>query len=1183
MSSQDPQTQQRIDALSTILAPRSVAIVGASDNAGKIGGIPLDYHKRLGFAGALYPVNPKGGQIQGLNAYPTLSAIGKPIDVAIVAVPSEHVPAALEDAISAGVHGVVLFTSGYAEISADGAGAQGRLADRARAAGVRLLGPNCLGFMNIRSGAYATFSPALKAGLVRPGQIGLVSQSGAFAAYAYALARERGIGLSQWITTGNEADLDFADCVEWLAHDPNTRVIMGYMEGCRDGFKLRRALAAAHAARKPVVIVKVGRTTIGAQAAASHTAALAGDDAVYDTVFREYGVHRARDVAEFFGIAASASIATLPPDRTIGLFTLSGGVGVLMADEAHDSGLEVRPMPRQAQDTIRAWVPFANPVNPVDITGQVTNDVSLIERSARLMLDVGQYGSWIGFMAAAGTSDAFWPVIESLVINLRRDFPDKLLALSTLLTLERRHALESRGCLVFSEPAEAVRTMAALATYTEAFARADVTPPRPVQTTLALPAGAQSEPQALATLAAAGISTCAHEVVASGPAAAAAAQRLAQPVVLKIVSPDILHKSDIGGVALGLRDADAVQRAYDTMLASVRARAQRQDRRRAGGPDDPGRSRMYSGCAPRPGVRAHGDVRPGRCVRRTAGRRGAAFGAGRPRPGHDHDSRRQGFRPAQRRTRAHTGRPGSSGKQFGGLVTTGRGRRRHTGQHRHQPISGAAPCRRWRQRRRCGRGWPRTIGRSEHMTSNTTPDSTTPHAEAPPRFALGQSIGLSAFIWAYPLIESMRTCRLQTTEGGDRAVAWRADIDRLQHVRRAATADDRDVVTPANDLLYTTGWFNLANGPRLLQVPSSRRHGGRYFVLALYDVWTNNFANPGSADSDADGETIVLVGPGTPREPGWPSHLRVVTSPTDLVWMIGRVVVGDTDGDAAQALQDDIRLHCPAGTDSGTRPYGVEHWIGAPDDTMAALAARPQDADAIAAAFFGNLCQCLASTTIPQADAGLAHWFTRGKLIPGKAFDWQWIDAPLRAGLVRGLQDGAALLESGSRSHTAKPWAASFALGRYGNDYLTRALTAYKGLGGLASDEAVYAMSDFDAAKSKLDGHNQYQIRFESGDLPPVDAFWSITLYAADRFLYPNDLQRFSIGDRTAGLRHDPDGGLTLQIGHAAPTDRSNWLPAPNGNFYLVLRMYRPRADARGWRIPPLQRTNHIDPMQDPT
>jgi acyl-CoA synthetase (NDP forming) len=566
----DKSARTRIDTLTHILAPRSIAIVGASDTATKIGGIPVDFHKRFGYAGAVYPVNPKPGLIQGLRAYASISAIGAAVDLAIFAVPQNMVQAALEDAIRAGVRGVVLFTSGYAEVSEGGAQAQRLLAATARTASVRLLGPNCLGFMNIRSNVYATFSPAPNAGRVLPGNIGLVSQSGAFGAYAYSLARERGIGISQWITTGNEVDIDFADCVEWLAHDPNTQVIMGYMEGCRDGFKLRRALAAAHAAKKPVVIVKVGRTAIGAQAAASHTAALTGDDAVYDAVFKEYGVHRARDIAEFFGIAASASISILPRDRSVGVFTLSGGVGVLMADEAGDAKLDLRPMPQEAQDTIRGWVPFAGPVNPVDITGQVTNDPDLMERTARVMLDQGHYASWIGFLAAAGTSDKFWPVIHSLCANLRRDYPDKVLAISTLLNAQRRSELEAIGCLVYSEPAEAVRAVAALAGFAERFAGPTVAAPLQIEATSPLPAGAQSEPQAMATLAAGGIRVTPHQVVQSADDAIAAAATMGCAVVLKIVSSDITHKSDIGGVALGLRDADAIRSAFEQMQISVR-------------------------------------------------------------------------------------------------------------------------------------------------------------------------------------------------------------------------------------------------------------------------------------------------------------------------------------------------------------------------------------------------------------------------------------------------------------------------------------------------------------------------------------------------------------------------------------------------------------------------------------
>lgn len=549
------------ESLSALFAPRAIAVVGASSNAQKIGGIPVDYQRRFGFEGALYPVNPNADRIQDLPAFPSLRAIGQPVDLAILAVPSALVDGALDDAIAAGVKGVVLFSSGFAEVGAEGAAAQARLGDKARAAGVRLVGPNCLGFMNIARHVYATFSPAPGVGRVMPGRIGLVSQSGAFGAYAYAMARARGVGLSLWATTGNEADVQVADCLAWLAQDPDTDVIMAYMEGCRDGPRLRAALALAQANGKPVVMVKVGRTALGAEAAASHTAALAGDDAVYDAVFRQYGVLRARNLTEFFDLAHSAAVAGRPRDRSIGLFTLSGGVGALMADEASAQGLDARPLSEAAQDTLRRWVPFAAPRNPVDITGQVTNDMTLIDRTARVMLDDQGFASWMGFLAAAGASDAFWPVLRSLVASLREAYPDTLLAVSTLLTPDRRAELEAMRCLVFADPSDGIRTIAALAGLKPAAAVAAA--PASIQAPLTLAPGTMSEPDALALLADAGVPVVAHRVVRSADEAAAAAEALGEAVVVKIVSADIPHKSDVGGVALGLRGAAQARAAFE--------------------------------------------------------------------------------------------------------------------------------------------------------------------------------------------------------------------------------------------------------------------------------------------------------------------------------------------------------------------------------------------------------------------------------------------------------------------------------------------------------------------------------------------------------------------------------------------------------------------------------------------
>lgn len=505
-----------IGSLDALFSPRSIAVVGASDARGRIGGVPVDLLRRMGWPGRILPVNPRARTIQGLPAFASLREVGEPIDLAVLAVPQSAIDATMDDAAAAGVRAAVVFTAGFAEVGGEGEAAQRRLSARAREAGIRVVGPNCLGVMNCRERMYATFSPAPGIGVARAGSIGLVSQSGAFGAYAYSLARDRGIGLSVWASTGNEADVQVADVIAWMARDPHTAVIMAYLEGVRDGDRMRRALADAHAARKPVVVVKVGRTPLGAQAAASHTASLAGDDAVYDALFRQYGVHRARDIEAFFDVAHGAAVAGLPRNGRLALFTISGGVGALMADEAVSVGLDVAETAPAAQAEILSWVPFAAPRNPIDITGQVTQDPTLIERAARVALRDGDYGAWLGFMAAAGAGDALWPVFEALVTGLRRDHPDTLLAISTLFSPQRRDRLTELGCLSFAEPADAVRTIGALAWIGAALARP--VPPAPGDApapTLRLAPGALDEPAALALLASQGVPTV--EARVAGP------------------------------------------------------------------------------------------------------------------------------------------------------------------------------------------------------------------------------------------------------------------------------------------------------------------------------------------------------------------------------------------------------------------------------------------------------------------------------------------------------------------------------------------------------------------------------------------------------------------------------------------------------------------------------------------
>lgn len=595
--------------LSRLFTPRSIAIVGASATPGKIGAMPVSLLRQHGYDGRILPINPRADSIQGLPAAPDLAALDSDVDLVILAVPAAHAAQALQSARPGQVGGAVVFTSGFSETGAEGVAMQETLCAIARERGIRLLGPNCLGYMNVRHKVYATFSPAPANGAVALGGIGMVSQSGAFGAYAYCMARERGLGLSHWISTGNEADIDVADCINWLAHDADTRVIMAYMEGCRDGAKLRGALAAARDAGKPVVVTKIGRTQAGAQAAASHTAALAGDDAVYDALFRQYGALRARSIEDFFNLGyALDTWQQRPQGKRLGIFTISGGVGALMADEAEEAGLSLPEPDAAAQARLLERVPFAGPRNPVDVTGQVVSEPGLLLATADDMLADGRYDALAVFLAAAGSSETLWPTFETFAREMRARHPDVPLAFCALFPPERRRELERLGTLVFEDPSAAIRTIGAVAGLAAASGatsdaasdgsktgstnsstngsttgttsgntdgtsnagpNAHASVPSVNASTAPL-RDTYNEVQAMDVLRQAGLPVPDCTLATDADTAVAAAARAAGPVVLKVVSPDILHKSDVGGVKLNLSGEDAVRHGHAAILDSVR-------------------------------------------------------------------------------------------------------------------------------------------------------------------------------------------------------------------------------------------------------------------------------------------------------------------------------------------------------------------------------------------------------------------------------------------------------------------------------------------------------------------------------------------------------------------------------------------------------------------------------------
>ncbi len=554
-----------LHSLRPLFHPRSIAVIGASSDPHKIGGRTFRYIKDNGYPGQLYPINSRYAEVQGVPTLPSVSDLPPGVELAFVIVPAPGVLEAVETCAAKGVRTVVIFSSGFAEASEAGRLEQQRIADVARGSGMRVVGPNCMGVMNLRMGLWGTFTGSFDYKPPLPGSVGMVSQSGAFGIYCYLVARERGLGLSLWATTGNEVDVDVADCLAYVAEDPDTSVIVCYMEGARSKAKLIGALETARARKKPVVMLKVGRSEVGAIAASSHTASLVGADAVYDAVFRQYGVHRTETIEELVDVAYACSHGIYPAGRRLGLVTISGGVGVLMADAAVAKGMEVPPMPEGAQRKLKELLPFAAVRNPVDITAQALNNLALIGQNLEVMLAEGGCDGVVVFLASVGTNARMMESLTGALLELRERFSRGLIVLAGQFSPQLSEDLERAGYLICEDPSRAVTMVAALAQFADRFAETASQPPPLPSAFKALPAGELGEVEAKQALAAAGLPVLDDRLATTPDDAVAAAAELGFPVAMKILSPDVQHKSEVGGVLLGLDTPAAVRAGFDTL------------------------------------------------------------------------------------------------------------------------------------------------------------------------------------------------------------------------------------------------------------------------------------------------------------------------------------------------------------------------------------------------------------------------------------------------------------------------------------------------------------------------------------------------------------------------------------------------------------------------------------------
>jgi len=375
------------EGLQALLKPRSIAILGASDDLNKLNGRPLKFLIRAGYKGRIYPINPKYAEIAGIKCYPDLDSVPDAIDLAIVGVPARAVLESVRALGKKRVPAAVVFASGFGEMGAEGARLEQELVAAAHAAGVRVLGPNGLGLINAFEGVLATFSQYGN-GETPAGPIGFVTQSGALGTAIAALARGRGLGLGYFVNTGNEADVTFVDAMGAVLDDPRIKVGTGYIEGLKDGEGFCQLARRAVEIGKPLVVAKVGRTRAGARAAASHTGSLAGEDIVFDAVVRQFGVIRARNESQMLDFADLLSTTPLPDGRGVAIVTQSGGAGVMMADRAEELGLDVPVLGEQIREALKNVLPaFGALSNPVDVTAQFIAEPMILKESVRIVLE----------------------------------------------------------------------------------------------------------------------------------------------------------------------------------------------------------------------------------------------------------------------------------------------------------------------------------------------------------------------------------------------------------------------------------------------------------------------------------------------------------------------------------------------------------------------------------------------------------------------------------------------------------------------------------------------------------------------------------------------------------------------------------------------------------------------------
>ena len=561
--------------LEALLYPKNIAVIGASRNPIKVGHAVVAKLVEGGFEGEIIPVNPNADEIVGLKCYKNLAEYGKPVDLSVVVVPTTTVKDAINESINAGAKAICVITAGFKEIGPEGAKLQKEISDICKSAGVRMLGPNVVGLINTHHKMNATFATRMP----YTGGISVISQSGAVCTIILDWAFKQKMGLAKLISIGNKGDLDEIDFLEALSKDKETKVITGYLEDIKNGDEFIKAAESA-ATLKPVVILKVGTSKAGAKAASSHTGSLAGADIAYGAAFRRSGIIRPENFAQMLDFSTALSMQQCPQGDKVAIITNAGGAGIMAADTFEEQGFRVDPLSPQITDALKKKLsPYAATGNPIDVLGDAPPELYVEALNAA---QDDETVDAIVCLCAPQAMTAPAVLAQAIVNNVRREKPVMTVFMGGYEMAAAHEVLIANHIPDYESPERASKTLRVMRDYAAWLHK----PPRIVTR---YPVNRRrverilhrvdrmgrrqiGEVEAKEILKAYDFTVPEGQVARSSTEATEIAERIGFPVAMKIVSPDIIHKSDLGGVKVNLGSSDQVRDAYDLMMLRISRR-----------------------------------------------------------------------------------------------------------------------------------------------------------------------------------------------------------------------------------------------------------------------------------------------------------------------------------------------------------------------------------------------------------------------------------------------------------------------------------------------------------------------------------------------------------------------------------------------------------------------------------